>query len=223
MASTLDSSLPILEPHYPPRSDPSKPPSSEPPHLATLISALQLRAHVEGGYFAETDRAKLRIPNPFKDQGVQSTGQLAKAGYAADSTDATRAASTTILYLLTPGSPQGCFHRNRGRTIHTLIKGRGRYVLLHADEVTGPARAEVFTVGLDVAKGERVQWIVEGGKYKASYLLPDGEGRDEGLLIAETVVPGFEFEDHDFLTDERAAELLRPEQIKEVNWLLRGN
>lgn len=159
---------------------------------------------------------------------------MTKAGYAADESNETRAACTSILYLLTPGNPQGCFHRNRGRTVHTLVRGRGRYVLLHADEVMergadgeekvgGTVRAEVFTVGLDVAKGERVQWIVEGGKYKASFMLPDGHGEEEGgLLVAETVVPGFEFEDHDFLTDERAAQLLKSEQLEEVKWLLRG-
>ena len=43
-------------------------------------------------------------------------------------------------------------------------------------------------------------WVVEGGggKYKGSYLLPGGEDGEEGLLICETVVPGFEVGDHDF-------------------------
>jgi hypothetical protein len=48
-----------------------------------------------------------------------------------------------------------------------------------------------------------LQWVVEGGDYKASYLLPDDdeeEGESSGLLITETVVPGFELADHDFLT-----------------------
>jgi len=82
--------------------------------------------------------------------------------------------------------------------VHTLHWGRGRYVLIHADEVMSPegkvvegkkARIETFVVGKDIQKGEKVQWIVEGGKYKASYLLPDQEGdeekRTEGLLISE--------------------------------------
>jgi uncharacterized protein len=34
-------------------------------------------------------------------------------------------------------------------------------------------------VGQDVDKGERLQWIVEGGKFKASYLLPDEDGGEE--------------------------------------------
>lgn len=54
-------------------------------------------------------------------------------------------------------------------------------------------RIESFVVGRDVAKGERLQWIVEGGKYKASFLLDvGGEKSGEtdcaecgGLLISE--------------------------------------
>lgn len=147
----------------------------ESPATATIISTLKMIPHVEGGYFVETDRDALRVPNPFADRAPG---------------DDTRSASTSIYYLVTPQSPQGSFHRNKGRTVHTLHKGRGRYVLIHADEVEkgGKARVETFIVGHDIAKGERLQWIVEGGKYKASYLLEDGEegSGSDGLLISET-------------------------------------
>lgn len=182
----------------------------------------------------------------------------------------TRNASTTIHYLLTPSSPLGAFHRNRGRTVHTLHKGRGRYVIVHADEVMGGydshhqlkgrARVETFVVGQDVEKGERLQWVVGGGKYKSSFLLPvegGGEEEEEALLISEvskkerermgrdeggkgeeegggrgrrlwtlltggqTVVPGFEFEDHDFMRPERLEALVTKEQADEMRWMLR--
>ncbi|SMQ46008.1 unnamed protein product [Zymoseptoria tritici ST99CH_3D7] len=163
-------------------------------------------------------------------------------------TSSTRSASTTIHYLLTPSSPLGHFHRNRARTVHTLHKGRGRYVIIHADEVAakdfsggyardgaeadgkedgrwnGKARVESFIVGQNVQAGERLQWIVDGGKYKCSFLLPDkegGEDSEEGLLISETVVPGFEFCDHDFLTRERMEALVSEEQREEMGWMLR--
>ena len=62
-------------------------------------------------------------------------------------------------------------------------------MIIHADKAKGGEKApvETFIVGHDIAKGERLQWIVEGGKYKASYLLPDEDGKDksEGLLISE--------------------------------------
>lgn len=128
--------------------------------------------------------------------------------------------------------------------MHTLHKGRGRYVLIHADEVadsTCPggyggenlpesqrwsgkkARIETFIVGKNVLAGERLQWIVDGGKYKCSFLLPDEEGSSssEGLLISETVVPGFEFSDHDFMRAERMDALVTKEQAAEMKWMLR--
>lgn len=50
------------------------------------------------------------------------------------------------------------------------------------------ARVETFVVGQDIDKGERLQWIVEGGRWKASFLLSDddeGKGEKGGLLISE--------------------------------------
>jgi len=71
--------------------------------------------------------------------------------------------------------------------------------LLHADELeksgdrNGKVRIESFVVGRNVEKGERLQWVVEGGKYKASFLLDvkseEGSRVDcaecGGLLISE--------------------------------------
>ncbi|KAJ9619841.1 hypothetical protein H2203_008112 [Taxawa tesnikishii (nom. ined.)] len=206
--SAIDPSIPPLKPHYEPPStapDPSNPPK-EPPHLASLIKTLSLQPHIEGGYFVETDRDAWRIPSPFPKQeentttfytatgavGADLSNKLSSADKANPSTEVqksgdvvnkddgrqgekgdTRNASTTIHYLLTPSSPLGAFHRNRGRTVHTLHKGRGRYVIVHADEVMG------------------------------------------------TVVPGFEFEDHDFMRPERLEALVTKEQADEMRWMLR--
>ncbi|KAF2207911.1 hypothetical protein CERZMDRAFT_114883 [Cercospora zeae-maydis SCOH1-5] len=181
--------------------------------LKAVIAALGMQKHPEGGYFVETDRDPLRVPNPLPSS-------------ADEDEDQTRSASTTIHYLLTPKSPLGAWHRNKARTVHTLHRGRGRYVIIHADEESrwkSKARVEVFTVGQDVLQGERLQWIVEGGKYKTSFLLPDERGGDgsEGLLISETVVPGFEYSDHDFLKIERLAALVTDEEAAEMSWMLR--
>ncbi|KAM3419474.1 hypothetical protein BST61_g5400 [Cercospora zeina] len=203
----------------------------ESPELKAVIAARGMQKHPEGGYFVETDRDPLRIPNPLPTPSAVSDE------------DKTRSASTTIHYLLTPKSPLGAWHRNKARTVHTLHRGRGRYVIIHADEVasekcpggygdagvpeedrwSGKARVEVFTVGQNVLQGERLQWIVEGGKYKTSFLLPDewrGDG-SEGLLISETVSPGFEYSDHDFMQAERLAALVTEDEAAEMQWMLR--
>ncbi|RAL65889.1 hypothetical protein DID88_005552 [Monilinia fructigena] len=107
------------------------------------------------------------------------------------------------------------------RSIH-YTEDEERYVLIHANEEGTEKRIETFIVGQNVAAGERLQWIVEGGKYKASYLLPDEEGGkdSQGLLISETVVPGFEYCDHDFLSPEGLKKLVGSEKAEELKWLL---
>ncbi|KAF7889722.1 uncharacterized protein EAF02_002137 [Botrytis sinoallii] len=201
---------------------PSFYPSSEPdssPQIQEVIKALNLIPHIEGGFFAETDRAPDVIPSPFGSD-KSSTTDIAPQRPGFDPT--VRNSSTSIFYLLTPHGPQGGFHRNKGRTVHTLHRGRGRYVLIHADEEGSEKRIETFIVGQNVAAGEKLQWIVNGGKYKASYLLPDVEGGQDsdGLLISETVVPGFEYSDHDFLSPEGLKELVASEKVEELSWLL---
>ncbi|PGH26995.1 hypothetical protein AJ80_01379 [Polytolypa hystricis UAMH7299] len=213
----------------------SPPSSSEPPLIQQTIDTLKLQKHMEGGYFVETDRDPLRVPNPFFTSHTyelsDGTKNLQKEEEEESADNSTRSASTSIFYLLTPGSPMGAFHRNKGRTVHTLHRGRGRYVIIHADEVeeenggrTKKARVESFVVGQNIQAGERLQWIVEGGKYKSSYLLPDEreEGESEGgLLISETVVPGFEYLDHDFMLPEELEELVTPEHARTLSWMLR--
>lgn len=233
------------------------PPAESPPHAA-LIATLGMLPHIEGGYFVETDRDPRLVASPFPPDAdadgdaaaswAQTTVQQLVGGQRPGFEDPSRRnASTSILYLLTPGSPQGHFHRNRARTVHTLHKGRGRYVLLHLDDGGGSGsgsgssrggeeeerqgrqghlvtRVETFVVGQDVGRGERLQWIVEGNVYKASFLLPDAEGGTgsaEGLLISETVVPGFEYCDHDFLTRDGLGRLLGEAKAKELEWLVR--
>ncbi|KUJ11273.1 DUF985 domain protein [Mollisia scopiformis] len=201
--------------------------ASDSAKIEKLIQSLQLLKHPEGGWFAETDRDPLRIPNPFLSKEQQQHAAVQYTAAAAGD-DTTRSAMTTIFYLLTPNSPKGRFHRNKGRTVHTLHKGRGRYVLIRTDEAKPgeKARIETFVVGHNVEKGERLQWIVEGDIYKASYLLPDDDGSTEsesGLLISETVVPGFEFSDHNFMPANVLPELVSAKQAVELQWLQSSN
>ena len=196
----------------------SEPPRTELPKIQSIISSLNLQPHPEGGLFAETDRDSRTVPNPFINDSP-----LPNASARDSST--TRGASTSIFYLLTPRSAVGHFHRNRARTVHTLHSGRGRYVVIHPCEIsrTGKTEIEDFVVGHDLTRGEKLQWIVEGGRFKASYLLPDAGSKDSqgGLLISETVVPGFEFADHDFLTANGLRDVVAEDQVEILEWLLR--
>ncbi|KAJ4371872.1 hypothetical protein N0V86_008426 [Didymella sp. IMI 355093] len=215
MTSSISSSHPPLSPTFEVNTIPHETIATQ-----TLIDSLKMIKHPEGGYFKELDRDSRTVPNPFKDHPYATTAEKPFSG-----DNEIRNASTSILYLLTPHAPQGHFHRNAGRTVHTLIQGRGRYVLVHDDEGEEgeKKRVESFVVGKDVEAGERVVWVVEGGKYKASFLEAE-EGIDEWesrLLISETVVPGFEFADHDFLTEETYEKILTPEQADELRWLIR--
>ncbi|OOQ89338.1 DUF985 domain protein [Penicillium brasilianum] len=208
---------PIYDPHHHQASQNSS-------TVNTLFQTLNLQPHPEGGYFAETDR-----PPPLSPMDKTETRPQ-------DHDHSLPAASSTIFYLLTPNAPLGMFHRDRARTIHTWHRGRGRYVIIHADEAscshTGleksergeeKVRLESFVVGPDVARGEHLQWVVGAGKYKASYLLPDIStlGDSEGLLISEVVVPGFDFVGLDFLRKDKMEELLTAEQVRELSWMLK--
>ncbi|USP79439.1 uncharacterized protein yc1106_06713 [Curvularia clavata] len=216
--SSIPSLSTKLTPIYPPPSSSSSSQEEDSPTTQSLISTLSLQRHIEGGYFAELDRNPLLIPNPFlADDETEAEKKTASEPFSGD--NKVRNASTSIYYLLTKAEPQGHFHRNRGRTVHTLISGRGRYVLIHADEAGDTKRVESFVVGMDFAKGEKSVWVVEGGKYKASFLLDGAEG--ERLLISETVIPGFEYSDHDFLTEEKFRKLVTKEQAEEMKWLVR--
>jgi predicted cupin superfamily sugar epimerase len=197
----------------------ASPNSQESPHVQQIITALHLLPNIEGGFFVETDRAPDTVPTPFPSE-QSTTSELVPKRPGFD--PSIRNSSTTIYYFLTPSSPQGGFHRNKGRTVHTLHRGRGRYVLIHADEAGKEKRIESFVVGHDITNGERLQWIVEGGKYKASYLLPDEKAgsTSQGLLISETVVPGFEYCDHDFLSEKGLEQIVSAEQAEALKWLL---
>ncbi|KAA8893857.1 RmlC-like cupin domain-containing protein [Sphaerosporella brunnea] len=165
-----------------------------------LIRTLQLQPHPEGGFFRRTHEDTRLVPNPF----ATATDD--------DDDDATRLASTSIHYLLTPASPVGHWHRNKALTYHFLHRGRGRYRLLHPD-----GRLEEYVVGPDVESGERIMWVVEGGVWKTS-AVEDGDGL---LLISEVVVPGFEFRDHEFLDWESLVRLVGEQKAAELGRFLK--
>lgn len=192
MQEKTDIPLQRIKPTYPIKDGNA----TEKASIQSLIDKLKLQPHPEGGYFVETDRNPLRIPNPYRSHAEIQAG-----------IDATRAASSTIFYYLTPRSSVSAFHRNQSRTIHSWHRGRACYIIIYTGEGDQNARGmprghvETFVVGPNAERGERLQWTVPGGNYKACFLLPDSPGEDgvddggkggdkssEGLLISEVSI-----------------------------------
>lgn len=96
---------------------------------------------------------------------------------------------TSIHYLLTADEPLGRLHRNRSDILHYL-QGGGPVAYLLLDEASGHLRRVVLGPGAD----QQLFLFVPGGVWKASALI-DGASH---ALVAEAVVPGFDFADHAF-------------------------
>ncbi|KZT24463.1 hypothetical protein NEOLEDRAFT_1067085 [Neolentinus lepideus HHB14362 ss-1] len=177
---------------------------------AEVIKQLGLQRHPEGGYFAETDRQTETVPSPFAD-------------------GASRSLATSIFYLLTNEEPNGYIHMNKSVTYHVLHHGRAEYTLIYP---TNPPRVERKIIGTNAAAGELRQLLVGTGVWKMSRLLPEDRAADEkdlvGCLITEIVVPGFAWEDHQYLTLDGLRKLFESvdhgdEKIKELSVFIRKN
>ncbi|KDR67502.1 hypothetical protein GALMADRAFT_283484 [Galerina marginata CBS 339.88] len=157
-----------------------------PSTTAELITQLALQKHPEGGYYVETDRQTKQIPTPFVGGEPRSL-------------------ATSIYYLLTDDNPNGVFHMNKSVTYHVLHQGRAEYTLI---KPTHPPVVERVIIGTDTSAGEVRMLLVDTNVWKMSRLLPQdverpksrNEEDSSGCLITEVVVPGFHWEDHQFLT-----------------------
>lgn len=185
-------------------------PSIEPPHvLMKYITENSLIKHGGGGYFKETDRSpyEMDVENITKD----STNSISE-----EETKRTMRHYSSLIYsLLTPDSPVAKFLKLKQRTIHILQKGRGQCVLIYPD-----GTVKSFKVGFEYETGEVSQWVVPGNVFKACFLLPNEEF-ENGLLISEVVVPGFDFEDVDFISGkDELKSLVGQEKSEQLKFLI---
>lgn len=159
----------------------------------TVIRALDLEEHVEGGYYRRTFQADDRDPvtTPHGERFLM----------------------TSIHYLLTQASPVGHFHLNRSDIVHYHHLGDPiEYFLIHSN-----GKLEHVVMGPDVAQGQRLQLTVKGGTWKASRLLAGASGYG---LISEAVAPGFDFAD---MKLGKSAELIKqfPQHSNQIEALSR--
>jgi uncharacterized protein len=124
----------------------------------------------EGGFYAETYRSERAL-----------SAQVLPERYGGS-----RALSTAIYYLLTPGTCSA-LHRLKGDEIYHFYLGDPVEMLnLHWD-----GAGEVVVLGNDLAGGQAPQHVVPGGTWQGSRLLPGGKF----ALMGTTMAPGFDFED----------------------------
>lgn len=124
----------------------------------------------EGGFYAETYRAALRL-------GADAL----PSGYSGE-----RAAATAIYYLLTPET-FSALHRLPGDEVYHFYLGDPiDLVELHPD-----GRASVTRLGPDLRAGHQLQHVVSGGVWQGSRLADGGAW----ALLGTTMAPGFDFAD----------------------------
>ena len=135
----------------------------------SLAQQLQLLPHPEGGYYRETYRSTVAIP------------QSALPGYLGD-----RHHSTAIYFLLTAGN-FSAFHRIRQDEVWHFYSGDPVEVI----EISPEGTLTITELGTDIAGGQAPQHVVPGGAWFGSRVKAGGEYGLTGC----TVAPGFDFAD----------------------------
>ena len=152
-------------------------------HAAEIVRALGMRPHPEGGWYIEIHRSPVRV------RGTPATGNA----------DASRAAMTSIYYLLERGQ-RSHWHRVDADELWAWHAGAPMELSIASaqDEGSGdatPARVpgsdacavSVHRLGMDLACGERPQAVVPAHAWQSAQPLGDWS------LIGCVVAPGFEF------------------------------
>lgn len=147
-----------------------------------LIDKLNLAPHPEGGYFRETYRSPINVPN-----------DKLPAQFRGD-----RALATAIYFLLTD-QDFSAFHRLKQDEIwhfHT-----GATVFLRC--FTPKGEMQTMALGSDLEQGAEPQHIVPGGWTFGAHL----SGGPGYALVSCTVAPGFEYDDFELLSRGKLLQL----------------
>lgn len=132
-----------------------------------VIERLGLLAHPEGGFYAETFRAKA-LPFELPGRGARS-------------------ASTAIYFLLRAQDFSALHVVTSDEVWHHYL---GDTLELHCFDTAGQHRQ--VRLGTAIEQGERPQHVVEQHELQAARVLP---GRYGFALCGCTVAPGFDFAD----------------------------
>ncbi len=148
-----------------------------------IRALLGLEAHpLEGGFFAETWRARESLDLASLRSGAPATGAAGA-----------RAAGTAIYYLLTPDAFSAMHRLPWDEIFHFYLGDPVEMLVL---EPGGPGR--LATLGTDLRAGMRPQVVIPAGAWQGSRLAPGGRV----ALLGTTMAPGFDAAD--FETGDRA-------------------
>lgn len=131
----------------------------------SVIDALQLQPHPEGGHYRETYRAPA-LPFELPGRGA-------------------RASSTAIYFLLAPGE-FSALHQVASDEVWHHYAG-GALELVTIDRL---GRLQQVRLGKDLGQGERPQYVVPASVWQAARPIAG-----EAVLVGCTVAPGFDFAD----------------------------
>jgi hypothetical protein len=135
-----------------------------------LIDKLQLEKHPEGGYFKETYRSKIALPESALPSEFTSS----------------RNASTCIYFMLT-SDEFSAFHKvNQDEAWHFYL---GETITLHM--VSPEGKYSQVSIGNDFSQKETPQFVVPAQHWFAAEIKTE----DSFALVGCTVAPGFEFDD----------------------------
>ncbi|RPJ59895.1 MAG: cupin domain-containing protein [Acidobacteria bacterium] len=135
-----------------------------------LIQLLGLQPHPEGGYFRETYKSSVTVPESALPAGCAGC----------------RSAGTAIYFLLRQGD-KSHLHRLRFDEVWHFYLGGPLCLVVISPE----GMAERFTLGQDLNAGQELQRVVPAGHWFGAYPLPGSAYS----LVGCTVAPGFAYED----------------------------
>lgn len=130
---------------------------------------LDLAPHPEGGWYRETWRSVLTIPQ-----------SALPPGYAG-----CRSAGTAILFLLMPDQ-QSAWHTVRSAELWLYHSGGPLLLDFGAEQES----AQTHLLGADITAGESPQFIIPPGNWQRARPRDD-----QPCLVSCVVVPGFDFAD----------------------------
>ncbi|WP_199614136.1 cupin domain-containing protein [Paenibacillus alkalitolerans] len=140
--------------------------------LSPLVDLLDLKPHIEGGWYREVWRTSIEIPQPVL--GSKYSGP--------------RAAATSVYFLLHPGEVSK-WHAVLSDELWLWHSGSPLLLTL-GGKGAEPKQSEEIVLGMDLSKGQRPQALVPASIWQMA--SPMG---DEPVLVSCIVAPGFHFDD----------------------------